>query len=787
MDIMENNTIKHPVSLYEMLTDKDEVIHKILIPKLQRDYAQGREDMTSLRKRFLNNIFSVIDKNSIETLTLDFVFGQKEEKTKVIFYPVDGQQRLTTLFLLHIYIGKRAGEDTEFLRKFSYETRDSSRNFCQKLHEISSEEYNGIKEQIIRQWWYTGLWKNDPTIKAMINMLNDIDEHYRALNYTSIQFKEVWNQLIHNVNFWLLYLSDLKTTDDLYIKMNSRGKSLTDFEHFKAMLDEYAGTAGELSNKIDTTWTKLLWRYRDVSQDFDREKYMNNGLDACFYNLLRFYLNIEGTKRGLINYQNPIEDILELADVVLSFHKKSNIEYTQSDEKEAKEEQLKISCEIMKRFSSILDFFAETDVSGNYINDPQKFFAKYIDPEYTYWPASPNDMVIPNGVKVYIDSLKIPDVDILRLICQSSKMELKPTLYAEAFFQYASQENSDSAFIDRLRILRNLVENAELHAGNFRDNLLLVDELITNGNMTKDGINDEFTSKQKEQEKIKLKWIAANDSYSTLMKLVENHKLLVGNLYMVMNANTNGDDTIDLKLLQRFGHLFHSDCDYMEIEKALLCYGDYAPRKNNVRPYGGEDWILWKRNIIGSDDNNTRKIIQDFLYKETDYSNIRLNNIVDFFLNNCEAYTWCYYMVKYESIRNATKSKFRYLSGNYSYLKLNANGGGRKEKRWNPFNLMLSKLLLPTISNTLDDFGGSLNLHERGFKIDILERNIKIEYPDRTEEIDIPVDSTGCLDSVDRVKFAKNECERLYHNYLADSTESSAHMVNADSKVWESE
>ena len=159
MDIMENNTIKHPVSLYEMLTDKDEVIHKILIPKLQRDYAQGREDMTSLRKRFLNNIFSVIDKSSIETLTLDFVFGQKEEKTKVIFYPVDGQQRLTTLFLLHIYIGKRAGEDTEFLRKFSYETRDSSRNFCQKLHEISSEEYNGIKEQIIRQWWYTGLWK----------------------------------------------------------------------------------------------------------------------------------------------------------------------------------------------------------------------------------------------------------------------------------------------------------------------------------------------------------------------------------------------------------------------------------------------------------------------------------------------------------------------------------------------------------------------------------------------------------------------------------------------------
>lgn len=776
MNIMEDNTIKHPVSLYEMLTDKDNVIHKILIPKLQRDYAQGREDMVSLRKRFLNNIFSVIDKSSTETLTLDFVFGQKEEKTKVTFYPVDGQQRLTTLFLLHIYIGKRAGEDTEFLKKFSYETRDSSRNFCQELHKILPKEYNGIKGHIIKKWWYTGLYKNDPTIKAMINILNDIDKHYHDLNYTSTHFKEVWNRLTHNVNFWLLYLSDLKTTDELYIKMNSRGKPLTDFEHFKAMLDEYAGTNGELSNKIDTTWTKLLWRYRDASQDFDREKYMDNGLDTCFYNLLRFYLNIEGTKRGLINYQNPIDDILELADVVLGFHKKSNIEYMQSDEEEEREKQLKISREIMERFSLILDFFAKTDASGNYINDPQRFFAKYIDPEYAYWPASPNDMVISDSVKVYIDSIKIQNVDILHLICQSSKMELKPTLYTEAFFQYVSQEYSSFVFIDRLRVLRNLVENAELHAVNFKDNLLLVDELITNGSMDIDGINDEFTSKQKEQEKIKLKWIAANESYSLLLKSVENHKLLVGNLYMVMNANTNGDETIDLNLLQRFGHLFHEDCNYIDIEKALLCYGDYAPRKNNVRPYGGENWVLWKKNIIGSDDSNTRKIIQDFLYQEADYSSHRLSNIIDQFLESRDVYTWCYYMVKYDSIRNATRSKFRYLHGYYSYLKLNANGGGRNEKHWNPFNLVLGECLSPAINNTIDDFGGSLNLHESSIKIDILERKIKIEYPDRTEEIDIPVDSTGNSDSTDRIIYAKDLCEKLYHNYLANNTESYEHI-----------
>ena len=73
MNIMEDNTIKHPVSLYEMLTDKDNVIHKILIPKLQRDYAQGREDMVSLRKRFLNNIFSKYLKQTVKFRNLEHI------------------------------------------------------------------------------------------------------------------------------------------------------------------------------------------------------------------------------------------------------------------------------------------------------------------------------------------------------------------------------------------------------------------------------------------------------------------------------------------------------------------------------------------------------------------------------------------------------------------------------------------------------------------------------------------------------------------------------------------
>ena len=249
-------------SLYEMLNGKEEIIHKVLIPKIQRDYAQGRnnEEAIRIRKRFLKSIFDVIDEPGPSSLMLDFIFGQKEEKTRNIFYPVDGQQRLTTLFLIHLYIGKRANEDTDFLKKFSYETRTSSKQFCERLHDIDPESFCGIKKYIENQWWYTGFWRTDPTIKAMLNMLSDIDEHYAKLGYESNDFKLIWKRLISNVKFWRLYLSDLDTTDELYIKMNSRGKLLTDFEHFKAMLDEYAHTNGKFSSKVDTDWTNLLWK-----------------------------------------------------------------------------------------------------------------------------------------------------------------------------------------------------------------------------------------------------------------------------------------------------------------------------------------------------------------------------------------------------------------------------------------------------------------------------------------------------------------------------------------------
>lgn len=81
---------------------------------------------------------SLIQDNPLE---LDFIYGytktieNTDGSTYEAFYPLDGQQRLTTLFLLHWYIAAKEGHlqnagEVLSLSRFTYEIRHSSRVFC---------------------------------------------------------------------------------------------------------------------------------------------------------------------------------------------------------------------------------------------------------------------------------------------------------------------------------------------------------------------------------------------------------------------------------------------------------------------------------------------------------------------------------------------------------------------------------------------------------------------------------------------------------------------------------
>ncbi|ANH38694.1 hypothetical protein I601_2270 [Nocardioides dokdonensis FR1436] len=262
-------------------------VERVAIPLIQRDYAQGRLDTrtSTIRATFLDALHAALTGET--SVGLDFIYG--EVHNDGTFEPLDGQQRLTTLFLLHWYLAFRRGEVSaaQPWTNFSYATRPSARLFCERLvkHPPPSDLSTPPSAWITDQSWYLHLWQFDPTIRAMLVTIDAI-----ASRFADESPDELWQRLSDAENpaiwFQLLPIDDMGAAEDLYIKMNSRGKPLTEFEAFKAFLGQLVDEAGgfeDFGHKIDGDWTDVLWPYRGENNIVDDEfmRYFDFLMEVC--------------------------------------------------------------------------------------------------------------------------------------------------------------------------------------------------------------------------------------------------------------------------------------------------------------------------------------------------------------------------------------------------------------------------------------------------------------------------------------------------------------------------
>ncbi|MFC2747704.1 MAG: DUF262 domain-containing protein, partial [Campylobacter concisus] len=248
---MENNRS----SLKNILVDKK---LKISIPIIQRDYAQGRIDnkAADIRSKFLDEIFNRLDND--KSLFLDFIYGSVDDGK---FIPIDGQQRLTTLFLLHLYFAKKESKECKYLKGFTYETRSSSREFCEKLVDANIDfSKDEISPYIKDSNWFMPFWENDPTVKSILVMLDEIHNKLKSLKFKDFKFYD----RLEKIKFNFLELKDFELTDDLYIKMNARGKPLSEFENFKAEFEKKLSQG--VKSKLDNQWLDLFWGLKDSNK-----------------------------------------------------------------------------------------------------------------------------------------------------------------------------------------------------------------------------------------------------------------------------------------------------------------------------------------------------------------------------------------------------------------------------------------------------------------------------------------------------------------------------------------
>ena len=245
---MDSN-IKSNTSFWSEISD-----YKIQVPYYQRDYAQGRIDngrIDNIRKVFVEEMYGAIMGFNNKECHLGLVFGSYDENEKV-FIAVDGQQRLTTVLLLHWYVAWRENKLNDYKEKllnFSWDTRSYSSQFVELLFKIRPS--GNVIDSIKTNSNYFSVWENDPTVKGMLTMLEEIEKQYP----NDIL---LCSQLFSNdckIKYDILKLekdSDGKT----YLKMNSRGRSLTTFELFKSkLLDKYKPNFG---HKFDNEWLSFM-------------------------------------------------------------------------------------------------------------------------------------------------------------------------------------------------------------------------------------------------------------------------------------------------------------------------------------------------------------------------------------------------------------------------------------------------------------------------------------------------------------------------------------------------
>ena len=150
------------------------------------------------------------------------------------FEPLDGQQRLTTLFLLHWYLAFRTRPPRRpaAVDRFTYATRPSARLFCERIveHPPPAISSGPPSRWITDQSWYLHLWRFDPTIRAMLVMLDAIAARFADDDADAAWAAPDRRGRTRPSGSSCCPIDEMGSAEDLYIKMNSRGKPLTEFE-----------------------------------------------------------------------------------------------------------------------------------------------------------------------------------------------------------------------------------------------------------------------------------------------------------------------------------------------------------------------------------------------------------------------------------------------------------------------------------------------------------------------------------------------------------------------------
>ena len=227
-------------------------IRKILIPNIQRNYVQGNNK--TIITKLIKDIFDALEDKD-KYINLDIIYGINNENN---FIPIDGQQRLTTLFLLYWYVFSKANKyDLINEIDISYENKESSKKFFELLKDkeaLENEKVDILQKIQDSTKFYKAKWSKDITIQSALKTLEQIQNEYNERCKDSEYAETLCDILTNTINPKIYFRCKfLKAQEDdaaeLYIKMNSGGKQLSKYEILKSQLENIAFKFKYLNNE----------------------------------------------------------------------------------------------------------------------------------------------------------------------------------------------------------------------------------------------------------------------------------------------------------------------------------------------------------------------------------------------------------------------------------------------------------------------------------------------------------------------------------------------------------
>lgn len=317
-----------------------EAYQKIEIPIIQRNYVQGNDK--TIRCHFVDYLVKALTQQS--PVELDFVYGAERQDTQLtdncapqvgkVLIPLDGQQRLTTLWLLHGYLlaleqvsnnpeqlsPEKRETQCQLLSRFVYETRQSAKDFCgywlQEVTQRACPELVDKPSKYLRNCaWFDPEWEKEGTVTAMLGMLDEVASKRAELQAVP------YGRLSKCIRFYYLPIEKFGLSNELYIRMNARGEQLTSFEHFKSSFYKVIQDHSSLSaikEKMEYDWVDALWQYRPKDTHVTDHPFMK-----CL-SFVTEVLHIKGYSKGTEDniptvYQKPdavnyLEDTLDCVE-----------------------------------------------------------------------------------------------------------------------------------------------------------------------------------------------------------------------------------------------------------------------------------------------------------------------------------------------------------------------------------------------------------------------------------------------------------------------------------------